>query len=91
MRLILAAGVVIAALAIGYSLVSFLVTLIWFREFAQPGIATLIVGLFFFGGVQLLFLGVLGEYTLSIHAQVRQRPLVIEAERINFEYDQRAS
>ncbi|MBT3332747.1 MAG: glycosyltransferase [Rhodospirillaceae bacterium] len=87
MRLILAAGIIIATLALAYSIISFLVTLIWFREFAQPGIATLIVGLFFFGGIQLFFLGVLGEYILSIHAQVRQRPLVIEAERINFKTD----
>jgi len=87
MRLILAAGIIIAALALGYSIVNFLVTLIWYREFAQPGMATLIVGLFFFGGIQLFFLGVLGEYILSIHAQVRHRPLVIEAERINFETD----
>jgi polyisoprenyl-phosphate glycosyltransferase len=37
--------------------------------------------------VQLLFLGVLGEYVGSIYTQVRNRPLVIERERINFDED----
>jgi len=51
----------------------------------QPGIPTLIVAIFFFSGVQLIFLGVLGEYICAIHFQVRKRPLIIEKERINFE------
>jgi hypothetical protein len=42
------------------------------------------VAVFFFGGVQLFFLGFLGEYIGAIHSQVRHRPLVIERERINF-------
>jgi glycosyltransferase involved in cell wall biosynthesis len=48
------------------------------------GIAPLIIGLFGVASVQLFFLGVLGEYIGSIHTQVRNRPLVVEAERINF-------
>lgn len=49
------------------------------------GIAPLIIGLFCAASVQLFFLGVLGEYVGSIYTQVRNRPLVIEAERINFD------
>ena len=49
------------------------------------GIPTLIVALFFFGGVQLFFMGVLGEYILAIYNQVRRKPLVIERERVNFD------
>jgi len=48
------------------------------------GIAPLIIGLFCVASVQLFFLGVLGEYVGSIHTQVRNRPLVVEMERINF-------
>lgn len=48
------------------------------------GIAPLVIGLFFFGSVQLFFLGILGEYIGSIHTQVLNRPRVIEKERINF-------
>jgi hypothetical protein len=38
---------------------------------------------FFFAGVQLFFIGVLGEYIGAIHSQVRKRPLVVEKERVN--------
>jgi hypothetical protein len=42
------------------------------------------VGLFFIGSVQLISIGVIGEYIGSIHTMVQNRPLVIEQERINF-------
>jgi polyisoprenyl-phosphate glycosyltransferase len=48
------------------------------------GSAPVVVGLFFFGAVQLFFLGVVGEYIGAIYTQVLHRPLVIEKERINF-------
>ena len=59
--------------------------LFWYN--LPVGIAPLIIGLFFVSSVQLFFLGVLGEYIGSIHTQVRNRPLVIEQERINFDDD----
>ena len=40
--------------------------------------------LFFFAGIQIFFMGLLGEYILAIYGQVRKKPLVIERERINF-------
>jgi glycosyltransferase involved in cell wall biosynthesis len=49
------------------------------------GVAPVIIGLFCVASVQLFFLGILGEYVGSIYTQVRNRPLVVEAERINFE------
>lgn len=49
-----------------------------------PGIPTLIAAAFFFGGVQLFFIGVLGEYIIAIYNQVRRKPMVVERERINF-------
>lgn len=49
------------------------------------GLAGVSVGLFFFASVQLLFLGIIGEYVSAIFIQVRKRPLVIERERINFD------
>ena len=51
----------------------------------QLGIAPLVIGIFFFGGVQLFFLGIIGEYIGSILTQVKKRPLVIEKARINFD------
>ena len=76
---------VIAFASFAYSLFTIIANLIYFREFAAPGIPTLIAAVFFFSGVQLAFLGVLGEYISAIHFQVRKRPLVIERERINFD------
>jgi hypothetical protein len=44
----------------------------------------MIIGVFLFSAVQLMFIGIIGEYVGSIHTQVLKRPLVIEKERINF-------
>ena len=49
-----------------------------------PGIPTIIVAVFFFSGIHLFFIGVIGEYVLSIHGQVRRTPRMFEVERINF-------
>ncbi len=48
------------------------------------GIAPLVIGLFFFFGMQFLFVGILGEYVSSIHTYVQKRPTVVEQERVNF-------
>jgi glycosyltransferase involved in cell wall biosynthesis len=57
--------------------------LLYWNEFSL-GLAPLVVGLFFFGSVQLFFIGILGEYIGAIHTQVLKRPPVVELERINF-------
>jgi polyisoprenyl-phosphate glycosyltransferase len=58
--------------------------LLYWNNF-QVGIAPLVIGIFFFGGIQLFFLGIIGEYIGSIFTQVKKRPLVVEKERINFD------
>jgi glycosyltransferase involved in cell wall biosynthesis len=50
------------------------------------GIAPLVIGLFFFGSVQLVSMGILGEYIGAIYTQIAKRPYAIEKERLNFEY-----
>jgi hypothetical protein len=55
------------------------------RNTFQVGMAPLVIGLFFFSSVQLIFIGIIGEYIGAIHTQVLKRPLVIEKERINFD------
>jgi len=73
------------------SVISFLAALVYFVMkmlfwYDLPiGVAPVIIGLFCVASVQLFFLGVLGEYVGSIYTQVRNRPLVIEEERINFD------
>lgn len=48
------------------------------------GVAPLVIGMFFFGSIQLMVVGFLGEYVGNIHTQILRRPLVVELERINF-------
>jgi dolichol-phosphate mannosyltransferase len=48
------------------------------------GLAPLVIGFFFVSSLLLIFIGLLGEYIASIHTFVRNRPIVIEKERINF-------
>jgi glycosyltransferase involved in cell wall biosynthesis len=85
LRICMGAGLLIAILSFIYAFVSLVISAVYFRKFAPPGIQTLIVALFFFSGVQLFFFGVLGEYIAAIHFQVRKRPVVVERERVNFE------
>ena len=68
---------IIAAIVI---VIIFLVT----DQHVIQGMPTLIVGMFLFGGVQLFFIGLIGEYVVSIHSSVRPGPPMIERERINF-------
>lgn len=49
------------------------------------GLAPLVIGLFFFSAVQLIFIGIIGEYVGAIFTQVNDKPLVIEDEKINFD------
>lgn len=83
MRLCMFGGFIIALLSIVYASFTAVFSLIYYQEFTAPGIPTLITALFFFSGINLFFLGLLGEYISAIHFQVRKRPLVIERERIN--------
>ena len=57
--------------------------LVFWNHF-NVGIAPVVLGLFFLGSVQLIALGIIGEYVGSIHTTVLSRPLVTEKERINF-------
>lgn len=82
MRLCTFVGFGIAAFCILFSLISVVLYLLS-PDLAPRGTMTIIVALFFLSGVQLIFIGMLGEYVTSLHAQVRGGPLVIERERIN--------
>jgi hypothetical protein len=60
--------------------------LLFWKQFTV-GIAPIAIGMFFLGSLQLLFMGILGEYIGNIHTQVHNRPLVVERERLNFQYE----
>ena len=82
-RLALLGGFILSFLGVAYALFTIIMA-ITSSGSAPVGIPTIIVGIFLMGGVQLLFLGLIGEYILSIHGQVRRTPPMFEIERINF-------
>ena len=83
LRLAVFCGVSLAVLCLLVAAGYFVAKLLWWDTFSL-GIAPLVIGIFFLGGIQLLFIGVLGEYIGAVWTQVKHRPLVVEEERINF-------
>ena len=58
--------------------------LIYWQQFSA-GIAPLVIGIFFFVSIQILFIGLLGEYIGAIFKKLTKLPPVIEKELINFD------
>jgi hypothetical protein len=85
LRIGLYAGFALSFASIAYAVINLLLGFVLYQRLAEPGILTLIVAMFFFGGVQLFFMGMIGEYILAIYGQVREKPVVFERERVNFD------
>lgn len=83
LRMMVFGGFGIATISFVISLIYLIQKLLFWDAFSM-GTAPLLVGMFFLGGLQMLFLGLLGEYIGSIQTQVRNVPLVVELERVNF-------
>ena len=83
LRLMAMSGFLLSFLSLLVALIFFVAKLVFWNSF-QLGTAPILIGIFFFGAIQAFFIGVLGEYIGSIHTQVRNMPLVIERERVNF-------
>jgi len=86
LRIMTLCGFGIAILSLLIAICYFLAKL-FFWDYFDLGIAPLLIGLFLFSAVQMIFLGLLGEYIGVIQTQVRNLPLVVERERINFVKD----
>jgi glycosyltransferase involved in cell wall biosynthesis len=78
LRLASGVGVLLALIAFGYAMVVF-VDKLFFHE-SVPGWPTVVVSIMFFSGVQLLFIGILGEYLARIYDEVKGRPPYIVSE-----------
>ncbi len=76
-------GAIVAFLSVVIALVYLIMKLANWYNF-NAGQAPILIGMFFLGAVQLLFLGIIGEYILSMNRRLMKRPLVVEEERINF-------
>ena len=76
----------IMSMIVGF--VYLIMKLIWWYRF-PAGVAPILVGMLFLGSVQVFFIGMVGEYVLSINQRVMRRPLVVEEERLNFEAEEK--
>lgn len=84
LHLVTFAGLVLSALSIFAAFIYLVLKLLYWDRFSA-GFAPMIIGLFFLNAVELLFIGFVGEYVMSVNTRMMNRPLVIEEERINFD------
>lgn len=79
-------GSIMSVLSLTIAFVYLILKIIYWDSF-PAGNAPILIGVFVFSAIQLFFIGLLGEYILSINTRLMRRPLVIEEERINFNSD----
>ena len=81
-------GFACSAISIIVAIVYGVMKLLYWDRFTA-GTVPLMIGVFIIGGVQLFFIGLIGEYILNINTRVIHRPIVVEEKRINFEEEGR--
>ena len=83
MRIATLIGFLTSFVSIVIGLVYLVLKLIYWDSFAM-GNAPVLIGVFVIGGIQMFFIGLLGEYVLNINSRIMKRPLVVEEKRLNF-------
>ena len=83
LRLVTFLGFILSFFSLLTALTYFVYKLIFWNSF-DVGIAPLVIGIFGFASIQILLLGIIGEYVGILLIHLRNLPLVIEKERINF-------
>lgn len=83
LRLATLVGGISAMFSMIVAIVYLVMKLIWWDRF-PAGMVPVLIGMLFLGSVQIFFIGMVGEYVLSINQRVMKRPLVVEEERLNF-------
>lgn len=83
-RIATLAGFALGLISILIGLVYLILKIIFWESFSM-GVAPLVFGVFFMGGIQLFFTGLIGEYVIKVNKRLMKRPLVVELERLNFE------
>ena len=84
MRLATFLGFITSFISLAIAFVYLILKLMYWDSFPM-GNAPILIGVFVLGGIQLFFIGLLGEYILNMNARIMNRPLVIEERRINFD------
>ena len=83
LRFMILIGFLSSLISFGIALFYFIYKLLFWNSF-ELGIAPLVIGIFIFASIQILLIGIIGEYIGIILLHQRNMPLVIEKERINF-------
>ena len=83
LRIVGMIGLIISSISFFYAVILIVIKL-FFRGIV-PGYTSLMVGMLFLGGVQLLSIGILGEYLGRVYNEVKSRPLYIVQEKIGIE------
>lgn len=88
LRMISLLGLITALLSI-LGVIHAIIIRIFFPDITIAGWTTIVVAVFFIGGVQMIMLGIIGEYIGRIYIEVRNRPLYIVAKKLNFNENER--
>lgn len=86
MRMATFIGGVLGIFSLLFAIFIFMNKLLNWNEY-PVGTASIIIGIFLIGAIQLFFIGILGEYILSINTRVLKRPLVVVEKKLNFDED----
>lgn len=82
MRMATLLGIIMAVFCGIIALITLIIKLAnW--DYFDVGTAAIIIGIFFVGGLQIFFMGFLGEYILNINIRTMGHPVVVEEKRIN--------
>ena len=84
LRLATFAGVILSGISMIIAVIYLILKLVYWDRF-PAGMAPILIGMLFLGSIQIFFIGLIGEYILTINQRVMKRPLVVEEERINFD------
>ena len=83
LRLATFLGAIAFIVSLIMAVVYLILKLLYWDRF-PAGMIPILLGMLFLGSVQILFIGIVGEYVLAINQRSMKRPLVVEEERINF-------
>lgn len=86
LRMATCIGAIVAVVSFVIALFYLVLKLIYWDSY-DIGMATLVIGMFFIGAVQIMFIGIVGEYVGEILTRMNDKPMVIERERLNFDED----
>ncbi len=76
-------GAIASTISLIIAIIYLILKLMYWDRF-PAGMIPVLIGMLFLGSIQILFIGIIGEYVLAINQRTMKRPLVVEEERINF-------